>query len=740
MPPQDPRSSRDIAPHPSVGPRLFRWDDFTLDLKSGFLRQGGVEVALRPKAFEVLAYLVRHHGTLVSKNQLVEAVWADAAVTDNSLAQCLVEIRRALGDADQSVVRTVARRGYMFQANVVHAMPDPTPVVVDRSLRPVDYVEAHPPAIPGRHSVFLLGGLSLVLALAVAGLLALLVGRSDSSAEPPLQLTNFTDSVRSPALSNDGRVLTFVRGGFFGSVAAVGGEVYTRVLPNGPLEQLTSDGVTKDHPFFSPDDSRIVYTVGMPGLRWDSWQVPAFGGKATPFLPNASGVRWLDDRRLVYATIMSGAHMGLASSTESRTDYRDVYFPPTEDGMVHRTAPSPDGRWLLGVEMRGGTWLPCRLLPADGSSIGRPVGPLDGQCTSAAWSADGRWMYFSSNVDGYHLWRQKYPDGNPEQVTFGPTEQEGTALTPDGKYVITALGLQQASVWLHDQGNESRLTDERYVGQPSFTRSGRKLLYLVRTDRSRGHSGELWSMDLQSRSKERVLPGLVVANYSLSRDDRDVVYTISQNEDGDGIWLADLEHRRPPRRLVRGSHLRAFFGAPGEIIYTAPDNRLYRMRADGSGAARLSDEVIAYLSNVSPDGRWAVIIVPQKANGDGTALRFQSLRGEGSVEVCNEACSVGPRSFEGAPAFNWSPDGQWLYVNLVLFGNSVQRTVVLPYRSDTAFNALYPAGLRFEKDVAANPGARIVSGLFVYPGPTTASHVLWRPTTQSNLYRLRLPD
>ena len=629
----------------------------------------------------------------------------------------------------------------MFQADVVHATPDAAPVAVDWSSRPAGGVEAHPPASLGRRGVLLFGGLGLLLALAIGGLIAMRVNRLGSSAEPPLQLTNFSDSVRSPALSNDGRVLTFVRGGFFGSVAAHDGELYTKVLPNGPLEQLTSDGVTKDHPFFSPDDSRIVYTVLMPGLRWDSWQVPAFGGKATPFLLNASGVRWLDDRRLVYATIMSGAHMGLASSTESRTDFRDVYFPPTEDGMVHRTAPSPDGRWLLGVEMRGGTWLPCRLLPADGSSVGRPVGPLNGQCTSAAWSADGRWMYFSSNVDGeYHLWRQRHPEGTPEQITFGPTEQEGTALTPDGKYVITALGLQQASVWLHDRGSDSRLTDERNVGQPSFTLSGRKLLYLVRTDRSRGHSGELWSMDLQSRTKERVLPGLVLANYSVSHDERDVVYTVSQNEDSDGIWVADLEHRRPPRRLVPGSDLRAFFGAAGEIIYTGPDNRLYRMRADGSGATRISDDVIAYLSNVSPDGRWAVVIAPQKTDGDGTTLRFQSLRGERSVEVCNEACSAGPRSFEGAPAFNWSPDGQTLYVNLILFGNSVQRTVVLPYRSDAAFDALYPSGLRFEKNVAANPGARIVSGQFVYPGPTTASHVLWRQTTQSNLYRLRLPN
>ena len=71
---------------------------------------------LRAKTFEVLTYLVERPGRLVTKIELIEAVWPDAAITDNSLAQCLVEIRRALGDDSQQLIRTVARRGYVFAA------------------------------------------------------------------------------------------------------------------------------------------------------------------------------------------------------------------------------------------------------------------------------------------------------------------------------------------------------------------------------------------------------------------------------------------------------------------------------------------------------------------------------------------------------------------------------------------------------------------------------------------------
>src|SRR5881396_1495155 len=103
--------------------RQYQFGDFTLDLESGFLRRDGVEVGLRPKAFDVLTYLVERHGRLVTKAELIDAIWPDAAVTDNSLAQCLAEIRRALADESQQTIRTVARRGYVFAAPVT------TPVV-----------------------------------------------------------------------------------------------------------------------------------------------------------------------------------------------------------------------------------------------------------------------------------------------------------------------------------------------------------------------------------------------------------------------------------------------------------------------------------------------------------------------------------------------------------------------------------------------------------------------------------
>jgi DNA-binding winged helix-turn-helix (wHTH) protein len=102
--------------------RTLSFDAFTLDVSRGCLRSGADDVRLRPKSFDVLLYLIENPGRLVSKQELIRAVWRNAFVTDNSLVQCLIEIRRALRDDAQVIIRTVPRRGYIFDASVSEAL------------------------------------------------------------------------------------------------------------------------------------------------------------------------------------------------------------------------------------------------------------------------------------------------------------------------------------------------------------------------------------------------------------------------------------------------------------------------------------------------------------------------------------------------------------------------------------------------------------------------------------------
>lgn len=102
---------------PTASPGIICFDVFTLDLQRCALRRGAEEIALRPKSFDVLRHLAENPGRVVTKDELIGAVWPSVFVTDDALVKCIGDIRRALSDDAQRIVRTVARRGYLFSAD-----------------------------------------------------------------------------------------------------------------------------------------------------------------------------------------------------------------------------------------------------------------------------------------------------------------------------------------------------------------------------------------------------------------------------------------------------------------------------------------------------------------------------------------------------------------------------------------------------------------------------------------------
>ena len=163
-------------------------------------------------------------------------------------------------------------------------------------------------------------------------------------------------------------------------------------------------------PVFSPDGTRIAYTVNDVGENWNTWIVPTLRGAPGRWLHNASGLTWTGPGQLLFSEVRPGTadHMGIVASTEDCSTARTVHSPPHQSGMAHRSAVSPDGTSVLLAEMdERGVWMPCRLVPFDGRSVGQAVGPAGARCTEAAWAPDGRWMYFSADVgDGFHVWRR----------------------------------------------------------------------------------------------------------------------------------------------------------------------------------------------------------------------------------------------------------------------------------------------------------------------------------------------
>src|SRR5262245_57015310 len=101
------------------------FDQFRFDTVNDGLWRGSEMIALTPKSYAVLRRLLEHPGQLVSKGDLLDAVWPQTAVSDASLKVCIQEIRRALGDrvAAPRFIATVHRRGYRFIAPIEEAVP-----------------------------------------------------------------------------------------------------------------------------------------------------------------------------------------------------------------------------------------------------------------------------------------------------------------------------------------------------------------------------------------------------------------------------------------------------------------------------------------------------------------------------------------------------------------------------------------------------------------------------------------
>src|SRR5208337_3043477 len=289
------------------------------------------------------------------------------------------------------------------------------------------------------------------------------------------QLTFFADSAVYPEISSDGRMLTFIRGTdtFIGP-----GQIYVKLLPSGEPVQLTHDDAWKLSPTISLDGTRVVYSTQGP---WDVWEVPVIGGDPRVMLRNASSLTWIEGgKRLLFSEIKSGLHMGVVTTDEGRGQSRVVFLPEGERSMAHHAYLSPDGNWVLVVLMDGqGNLTQCRVVPFDGSGKERLVGPANAICTTGTWSPDVKWMYMSTNMGGrFHIWRQRFPDGQPEQVTSGPTEEEGIAIEKDSKSLLTSVGTTDITLWLKEGKGEQQVSAEGNTFAGTFSPDQKHFFYL----------------------------------------------------------------------------------------------------------------------------------------------------------------------------------------------------------------------------------------------------------------------
>lgn len=712
---------------------------FEVDLRSGELWRNGEKIKLQQRPFQILAALLEKPGEVVTREDIQQKVWATETFVDfeHSINTAVKKLREALGDDPENptYIQTLPRRGYRFVAPVEVTAANGSRVDIGPTL---PAVKPDGGSDQQKRKWWLAGVGAGVLATLFA---AVTLDVFRSHAGPPklpsphawVQVTHFADGATSPAFSRDGRMMAFIRGP---ETFISRGQIYVKILPDGVPAQLTHDDTLKMAPAFSPDGSRIAFTVTHSAFGWSTWVVPVLGGEPRELLPNAAALTWIDAQHVMFSEVKTGTHMGIVSATESRSAERDLYLPVSVSGMAHRSWVSPDGKWMLVSEMDVMGWRPCRVIPSDGNTTGQTVGPKMGRCTYAGWSPDGKTMYFSADAgDGYHIWRQSFPMGVPEQLSFGPTEEEGVAISPDGRALVTSAGIRESTVWLHDKSGDRPLSGEGFATVPglgfgstvahsAFSADGSKLFYLLRKSGARSYqSGELWMYNLPSGRTELVLPGVSMSEFDIESNLNRVAFTSFDAEGNSHAWIAPLDRSKPPEMIVPSIARQPCFGPGGDVyvlVHEMDREFVYRVVLNQSVARKMSSKPYTDFSGISPSGNLWMLnydVSPEVTAPGGTP-----------VPVCHW-CS-------GA----WGQGGKYLYLRFRdpgEMGGGV--AVAIALSGGKQLPELPPDGYNSVQEVKEAAAKIDMSGKTIFaPGPDPSVYAYVKATVQRNLFSITL--
>ncbi|MGB6193290.1 MAG: winged helix-turn-helix domain-containing protein [Terracidiphilus sp.] len=717
---------------PSTLPRsILQFGVFELDCGRFELRRNGQSLRVERKPMELLILLASREGQLVTRLEIAQRLWSSEVFvdTEHGVNTAIRKLRYLLRDDpdDPRFIQTVTGMGYRFVAPVsavspvaaalpAEGVPEPAPVAAPPSRR----------RAPGWYLA------AVACVILVSGGMALYRLRHRSPEVKYTQLTDFTDSAVAPVLSPDGHMVAFIRGG---AGFLTSDQIYIRMLPNGEARRVTDDDRPKYGLAFSLDGSEIAYTV-LEDSGFSTYEVSALGGEPHLLLRNAAGLVWLDPQHVLFSEIRpgEGIHLGVVTATVTRSSLHEIYFPAHLRGMAHYSYPSPDRRWALVVEMNGtGDWAPCRLVDLQGQGPPKLVGPA-GACTSAGWSPDGGWMYFAATVDGQsHIWRQPFPNGAPEQITSGPTEEDGVAIEPSGHALITSLGAHQSAIWIHDGNGDRQLSSEgEVVGylSPTFTPDGSVVYYLLRPTSVSGAG--LWRTVVDSEKSEPVFPGISMTAFDISPDGNQVVYTTTASNGTTQLWLAPLDRSMPPIKVGVSGAQSPHFGANGKILFQETEgntNYVEQINPDGTHRVRVLPYPIVEFQSVSPSRHWIMAAVPKTSQENAPAVVAIPLDGGVPRRICAEYCF--PR---------WSTDGKFLFVTVEEPSRtSAGRSLAIPVGPGESLAELPSGGIEPLAQPSVVPGAESVGRGELMPGRNPRQYAWVNTTVHRNLYQISLP-
>jgi Tol biopolymer transport system component/DNA-binding winged helix-turn-helix (wHTH) protein len=647
-------------------PAAYAFLSLTLDMRRQLLVRGTDEIRLRPRSFDVLSYLVRHAGRLVGKQELMEAVWADVAVTDDSLVQCLIEIRRELGGAEDRL-KTVRGRGYLLDCEVhpgpasgssVRGEASPSADDAERSREtPVQSkakrsVIAQMIAQPLRTAF----GVAFVVLAVIAGRSLLRPNMPSGSVPATVQFTispppgtafgvagfGVNIETTSIALSPDGSQLAFVA-----MDPAGRSRIWLRPLATLDARPVpATDGATSV--FWSPDSRSIAFFASGRLMRLD-----LSGGAVVTLCDIAEGTglfgTWGSDAILfaapegqaIFRVPLAGGSAVKVLGPDPSAGEISVGWPwflpggrsflylarlPDREGHVKLAEPGKPPVTILSaisnvqavdpdylVFAREGTLVAQRVDFAERRLVG-DVFPL---AAPVQYSRETGRTNFSVSRTGALVY-QSHAD-LAQLVWFDRSGREVGRIDPQGDYARVRISpegrrvlfhrvdsrLGTTDLWTTDlvRAVETRLTSNPHGGIGVWLPDGRGVIFAA----ARAGPPHLFYKDLETRTERELLPSKQRLQIPTDVSPNGQVVAFEQmSERGDAdLWTVPVDGSRPPAPLVASG-----FNERG--LHFSPDGQFVAFTSDESGRGEIyvaSSTLITARRRISNGGasigRWS---------------------------------------------------------------------------------------------------------------------------------------
>lgn len=546
--------------------KVYSFEGFALNLDRASLLHDGQTVKLRPKSFETLRYLLENRGRLVTKDELIQAVWPDSFVTDDSLVQCLMDIRRALGRDSQNYIKTVPRRGYIFDADVIEQGPGATGAVYSDQVEAVRVVieaekeeqdkDRDEPQNQLKTATRLMhrGKLGVAIAVGVALVIGSLYLFLQRAANAPSQawvikpLTSLLGDEEGPTWSPDGSFIAYAHN------ASGDMDIFIRAAGGGDQIRLTKSTADDFLPRWSPDGRNLAF-LSDRGSGTNLYLIPPLGGTERklvetyiPYLERfddawsaLGALPWSPDgKELLFSRLQPTGEIAIWKISLATARETQLTFPPKGSDDVLASW-SFDREWIAFARRQGGLghlW----LLPGNG---GEPHLLLGDQYDNGhlTWSADSRRLVFVSTRTGpMSLWEIELSSRRLRQLTTGPLDWY-PVTAKNGPLAYEEFSHETDLYWTHLEGaTEQRLTFlTRENFAPRFSPNGKKLVY----HSNRTGNDEIWLLDLETKVEQRltdhpdsdVLP-------DWSPDGREIVF-LSRRAGEYRVWIMNADGRAP---------------------------------------------------------------------------------------------------------------------------------------------------------------------------------------------------